>query len=289
MNGPDVVIIGAPRSGTNMLRDVLTGLPSFTTWPCDEINLVWRHGNRDHPSDELTATQATPVVRAYIQRQFDKARRRYGGPVVVEKTCANSLRVEFVRAVKPGARYVFITRDGLDAAPSAMERWDAPFDLRYSAAKARFVPPGDVADYGVRFVANRLRRRQGRTPDTGMVGRWWGPRPDDAAELMATRPLDEICMTQWSRCVEASLRGLAGLPDDQLHHVRYEEFVARPQDGLRALLGFLGRAEEYDERAVAAVSARSVGKGRRSLAEDARARLNAVGGETLTRLGYELG
>mgnify|MGYP003707167185 CR=1 FL=1 len=286
MSDQDVIIIGAPRSGTNMLRDVLTGLTGFTTWPCDEINLVWRHGNRDHPSDELTAAHATPEVREYIRRQFDKARRRYDGPVVVEKTCANSLRVEFVRAVKPDARYVFITRDGLDAAPSAMERWDARFDLRYTAAKARFVPPGDVPYYGVRFVANRLRRRQRLA---GKVGHWWGPRPADAAELMATRSLDEICMAQWSRCVEASLRGLAGLPEDRLHHVRYEDFVARPQEGLRTLLGFLGRPEAYDESAVAAVSALSVGKGRRSLDAATRKCLNAVGGATLTGLGYELG
>ncbi len=60
--------------------------------------------------------------------------------MVVEKTCATSLRVEFVRAVLPDAKYVFITRDGLDAAASAMERWHAPLDLRYTAAKARFVP-----------------------------------------------------------------------------------------------------------------------------------------------------
>ena len=40
-----VVIIGAARSGTNMLRDVLVKLPGVGTWPCDEINYIWRHGN----------------------------------------------------------------------------------------------------------------------------------------------------------------------------------------------------------------------------------------------------
>jgi hypothetical protein len=283
---PDVVIIGAPRSGTNMLRDVLTGLPGFATWPCDEINLIWRHGNRAHPSDELAATHARPDVRRYVRRQFDRIRRRYAASVVVEKTCANSLRTEFVRTVKPEARFVLITRDGLDAAPSAMERWGAPFDLRYTAAKARFVPPGDVPYYGVRFVANRLGRRQ-ETP--GRVGHWWGPRTDDAAELMASRPLDEICMVQWSRCVENALRGLEGLPDDQLHHMRYEEFVTAPEEGLKALLAFLGRDPAFARAAVSKVSGGSVGKGRRALDDASRARLIEAGGATLTRLGYELG
>jgi hypothetical protein len=282
----DVVIIGAPRSGTNMLRDVLTELPDFTTWPCDEINLIWRHGNRSHPSDELTAAHATPKVREYVRRQFDKVRRGHDATVVVEKTCANSLRVEFVRAVKPDARYVLITRDGLDAATSAMDRWYAPVDLRYTAAKARFVPPADLPFYGARFVANRLRRAG---HDAGRVGRWWGPRTDDATALMDTRTLDEICMVQWSRCVENSLRGLEGMPNDQLHHVRYEEFVIHPEESLRALLDFLGRSESFDPAAIAGVSSSSVGKGRRSLDDATRERLNVVGGAALTRLGYELG
>ncbi len=139
MAGRDVVVIGAPRSGTNMLRDVLTSLRGFTTWDCDEINLTWRHGNRDHPDDELTPAHATPRVRRYVDSQFERVRGSGGGRVV-EKTCANSLRVEFVHAVRPAAHYVQIVRDGYDAAPSAVERWHAPFDARYTAARSCATP-----------------------------------------------------------------------------------------------------------------------------------------------------
>ncbi|MDN5869901.1 MAG: sulfotransferase [Nitrococcus sp.] len=37
-NYQPVVIIGAPRSGTNMLRYVLTPIPGVRTWRCAEIN-----------------------------------------------------------------------------------------------------------------------------------------------------------------------------------------------------------------------------------------------------------
>lgn len=282
----DIVIVGAPRSGTNMLRDVLTSLPGYATWPCDEINLVWRHGNRSRPSDELTPDLATAGVGRYIRGRFEHIRDRYDAISVVEKTCANSLRVEFVRRVKPDARYVFITRDGLDAAPSAMERWHAPFDVRYTAAKARFVPPNDLPYYGARFVASRIRRR---TPHSDAVTSWWGPRTDDAAELMRTRPLDEICMIQWRRCVEGSLRGLSGLPDDQLLHVGYEQFVRDPEAGLRELLDFLGSPELFDPSVVSGVSASSVGKGRAGLSADARERLTELGRPALQELGYAIG
>ena len=136
-----IIIVGAPRSGTNMLRDVLARVPDFASWPCDEVNLLWRHGNRSHPSDELRVEQATPQVGSFMQQQFERIAKKYSASTVVEKTCANSLRVDFVDACVPDARFVLITRDGIDAAASAMDRWNAPFDLRYTAAKARYVPP----------------------------------------------------------------------------------------------------------------------------------------------------
>jgi hypothetical protein len=285
----DVVIVGAPRSGTNLLRDVLTSLPGVTTWPCDEINLIWRHGNRQAPSDELGPELATPAVTSYIRRRFDRIRRPET-PYVVEKTCANSLRMSFVRAVLPHAKYVLITRDGLDAAASAMRRWDAPFDLRYTAAKARFVPVSDVVPYGVQYAAARLARRARRTQqDPDRPTGWWGPRPADYRTLMATHPLDEVCALQWQRCVDAATRDLAGLPDDQLFELRYEEFVREPVRHVAELgqfLGTPGAAGSIDHRILAGVSDRSIGKGRVALGADAVQRLQGLVASTLERLGY---
>lgn len=282
---PDVVIIGAPRSGTNMLRDVLTQLPGYSTWPCDEINLTWRHGNRDFPSDELGAEQARPEVQRYLRRQFDRVRE--GGGVVVEKTCASSLRVEFTHRVVPEARFIFITRDGYDAAASAMQRWHAPFEFAYTAAKVRWMPPMDLPYYGARFLTNRMRkRRAARGRATEKTVGWWGPKPHDWRELSETRPLDEVCLVQWQRCVEVAQRGLATIPPDQVHHVSYEEFVRDPEGGLREILGFLGTPAAYDASAVAGVSESSIGKGRNSFDAEALQRLGAVAGDVLEGLGY---
>ena len=284
MAGRDVVVIGAPRSGTNMLRDVLTSLRGFTTWDCDEINLTWRHGNRDHPDDELTPAHATPRVRRYVDSQFERVRGSGGGRVV-EKTCANSLRVEFVHAVRPAAHYVQIVRDGYDAAPSAVERWHAPFDARYTAKKLRYAPPGDVAHQGVRFVRDRWRKRRDREAGTGQG--WWGPKPHDWRELTRTLPLDEISLTQWVRCVDLAEQGLAGIPAEQVHRVRYEEFVADPTAGLRDLLAALDAADSFDAAAVAGVRASSVGKGRVALSPEQHQRFAVIAGPTLDRLGYD--
>ena len=280
----NVVIVGAPRSGTNMLRDVLSTLPGVATWPCDEVNLLWRHGNRAEPSDELTPAMARPRVAGYIRARFDRIHTRYDAHTVVEKTCATSLRVEFTRAVLPEAKYVFITRDGIDAAASAAEQWHATFDLRYTAAKARFVPLSDVPYYAARFLANQVRRRQPAAE--GGVGTWWGPRPRDFRELMRSHPLDEICAIQWQRCVDASTRGLDGLSSDQLLHVGYEDFVTDPATELVRITDFLGLSGFDAGAAVRGVSNRSIGKGRSSLGPESVARLEQLVGSSLRSLHY---
>ena len=77
------------------------------------------------------------------------------------------------------------------------------------------------------------------------------------------------------------------VPDDQVHMVSYESFVRDPETELRDILAFLGREKAYDQRAIASVSASSVGKGRAGLGDDSHRRLSALGAETLKRLGYD--
>ena len=153
-----LIIVGAPRSGTNMLRDMLAKLPGVGTWPCDEINYIWRHGNVRYLSDVFSPDMATPRVVSYIQRQFDDFAGKNSLRVLVEKTCANSLRIGFVDKVVPDAKYIFIVRDGLDAVGSAMIRWRAELDFVYLLKKARYVPLSDLPYYAFRYFWNRVYR-----------------------------------------------------------------------------------------------------------------------------------
>lgn len=266
-----VVIIGAGRSGTNLLRDLLCALPGFATWPCDEINPIWRHGNAAHPSDELPPERATPRVCRYIRGRFRRLARRSGAAFVVEKTCANSLRVPFVAAVLPEARFVFIRRDGVDVVHSAMQRWTASFDLLYTLRKARFVPLSDLPRLGVQYVANRLRRlvsRQERLPS-------WGPRLEGMDELVAGHDLDEVCAIQWRRCVDRAEAALDRLPGERVHRLAYEGLVADAAGELASICRFLGApaSDVRIQEIVEVVSDRSVGKGRRELDEATIARI----------------
>jgi hypothetical protein len=282
---PNVVIIGAPRSGTNILRDVLTSFDRVGTWPCDEINYIWRHGNVRFPSDEIPPERATPAVAHYIRGKFDALRKSLDLDVVVEKTCANSLRVPFVDRVIPDARYVYIYRDGIDATGSAKLRWTAELDLPYLARKVRYVPPTDLPYYGLRYFGNRIHRAF--SPDKRLA--FWGPKLADMEQILLAHTLNEVCALQWQRCVENAERAFGTMAAERVLRVRYEDFVRQPMENLRRVLEFVGvgASDEQLRAATRKVSGSSVGKGRQALGAEEVGRLDALVGSTLRRLGYD--
>jgi hypothetical protein len=279
-----LVIIGAPRSGTNMLRDVLTSFDGICTWPCDEINYIWRHGNVRYPSDEIPAERATPVIQNYIQQRFNHIQKKYSADVVVEKTCANSLRVPFVDAVVPSAKYIFIYRDGIDATGSAKERWTAKLDIPYILEKVRFVPKADLPYYGLRYFWARVYRLISREKRLA----FWGPALDNMQDILQNHTLNEVCALQWQRCVDNAEKAFSEMPADKVVRVRYEDFVRQPEQELTRILKFMGKEIEPDvvAKAVEGVSPCSLGKGRHALGEQEVENLEALVGETLKRYDY---
>lgn len=282
-----VIIIGAPRSGTNMLRDVLTQLPRVGTWPCDEINYIWRHGNVRYPTDEFVPEQARTDVSSYIRKEFKKLAERRGLETIVEKTCANSLRVRFIDQILPDAKYIYIVRDGIDAAASARKRWRAKLDIPYLLRKARYVPSSDLPYYASRYFANRLYRLFSHEQRLA----YWGPVISNTQELLKEYTLPEVCALQWQRCVERADEDFSRIVPGRICKVTYETFVASPATELRRIAHFMGYElnDTETEKLVTKVSANSLGKGRKVLGEETVTKLEKLIGQTLQQHGYNSG
>lgn len=269
-----IIIVGAGRSGTNMLRDSLCSMNGFETWPCDEINYIWRHGNIRHPSDRFTELEARTEVKQFIVRSFEKLEKVSKASYVVEKTCANSLKVPFINTVFPQARYIFIVRDGRDAACSAMRRWKASLELRYILKKVRYVPRGDMPYYGTRFVMNRLQKLLSREKRLA----FWGPLYPGMMNDLRKDTLLEVCAKQWRECVETAARDLSKLDQRNVYKMQYEHFVKNPADEMKQIVRFIGAEipEKDIMRSVVHVASHHVGKFRQNISEENFIRLNAI-------------
>jgi len=284
LNFTPLIIVGAPRSGTNMLRDVLCQLDGINTWPCDEINYIWRHGNVRSASDEFSKSMARPQVKSYIRNKFIRFAFKQNSDFVVEKTCATSLRVPFVEEILPEAKYIFLVRDGLDVVGSARLRWRASLDLGYILKKVQFIPASDIPFYGLRYVANRIYKFLSRKKRLF----YWGPQFSGLEEALEKYSLEEVCALQWQACVEGAEKAFLVMPEDKVMRVRYEDFVCQPENELNRILKFIGKDIEAEKvvNGVKNVSDRSIGKGRKALGDRETSNIEAILKDTLKRYDY---
>ena len=210
-----IVIIGAARSGTKFLRACLGASRNVAEIPYD-VGYIWRYGNENHPDDALSAAQASDEAIRYIRGQILDAK----APCVLEKTVANSLRVEFVQRVFPEARFVHLVRDGREVVASALRQWQAGTDWRYLLRKMRSFPLRNYR-YGIWYALNKLR---GLGSGRGVAV--WGPRYPGIDADVRERGVPYACARQWHESVAHSMRGLAGIAPEQQMEVRYETLVA---------------------------------------------------------------
>jgi hypothetical protein len=214
-----VILLGAPRSGTSFLADVLGAHPDVALLV--EPRLSWRYGNDDR-SDQFRPVDARPEVIDHIHDRFAAFVEQRGARRLVEKTPANALRPHFVDAVFPDARYVHITRNGWASVPSISAFWErrgAGVDARQARKLRRRLAEADVRQLrfyvreGVRRIAGPVTRR---TP-------LYGPRLAGLQAIVDELGRLEAAALQWRTCVEQAAAFGRSLPDGRYLELRLED------------------------------------------------------------------
>lgn len=281
-----IVLIGAARSGTKILRDSLAAGLGVPAVPYD-IGYVWRHGNESRSDDCLAPGDIKPRTRRLVGRFLAGYADSDGR--VVEKTVGNTLRVRFVSDLLPQALFVQVIRDGVQVAASAREEWQAPHDFGYLAAKARHFPLRLVPNYGRKFAYNntvgRWRASQGH--DSAHTSTW-GPRYPDIDRDLAQGGLLTVTARQWRESVETAARDLATIPQ-RVVTVRYEDLLTDPEPVLEKLVEAVsGKVDGARLQAAAAmIHTGSSRDARQTLAVDERDLLKGEIGYLLEDLGYD--
>ena len=206
-----VFIIGAPRSGTSVLYSVLRSAPVFAHWP-GEAHEIWEADYhpalRGWDSNLLTAADVDPKAAQRIRRAFflvAGSRRR-----LIDKTPRNALRVSFVDAIFPNARYVHLVRDGRENVNSLINAWRTP---RYRTYRL---------PHGIE----------------GVDQEWWKFVLYPGWQEDSGGPLEVVCARQWAASNEHALRDLEAVGDRAVR-ARYEDLVDEPETEVARVLEFL--------------------------------------------------
>jgi hypothetical protein len=210
---PDpVFVVGCSRSGTTITYETLAAAPQFRKFGW-EIPQFWDGlygplSNGWH-SEAASAEHAHPEHRDAAFRYFFQ---RLGRGWVLDKTCINVMRIPYLHALFPQAKFVFIQRDGRDNISSMMDGW-----------------------------------RYGRTDGDFHLSKFFGPFPepvaindgefDDWAFFLAPdwqeynhASLEEVCAFQWLSANRLALAAKQFIPSDQWIHLRYEDIFKKPVD-----------------------------------------------------------
>ena len=246
---PPVIILGAARSGTKLLRALVAATGQYAVVPYD-VNYIWRYKNESYPHDALALPQQTEGTRTFVRRYlprcavgqaFQPARNYSPQPEIaaprtfVEKTVSNILRIPFVKSIYPQAKFIAIIRDGRDVVESAERCWRQSPSAGYLLAKLRTFPWRHCAPYAWK-VAARTVRRQLRV-DSHL--RSWGPRYPGIDNDLRTRSLLEVCARQWLACIEHYERSRQVFVPHQLLELQYEDLIHSSTTATIRLCNFL--------------------------------------------------
>lgn len=222
-----ILIIGAPRSGTHMIFRVLGKSSELAHWRPSEAHEVWEAdhhpAHRGWESNVLEGSDASPESIRRIRREFllvAGTRKR-----LLDKNPRNVLRIGFIEAVFPDARYIFIKRDGRDTINSLINAWRGDRYRTYELAEPHSIPGADP--------------------------KWWkfvlypGWRED------ASGPLETVCAKQWLISSEHLLKAQQTIPSERWIEVPYEDYIADPVVETERIGKWLGVPFDDDVRAAA--------------------------------------
>ncbi len=211
-------LIGCGRSGTTVLGRMISRHP--TVRYLFEPNARW--AVVDPRTDFLQLYVPGParvmmgaeLVSASTRARFQATFRPYGRKVLVDKSPTNSLRVDYLEELAPGALYVHILRDGVDVARS----------ISTLAAQTVYYPGGRMLNswWGINDVKWSLLARDARIAGY------------DICNLDELESSEQRGAYEWLVTVSEIARAKNHL-GHRLCEVRYADLLANPEDVLRRI------------------------------------------------------
>jgi hypothetical protein len=299
-----VFIVGSPRSGTTVLGEILDRHERICQWY--EPYFVWDKKFRYASHDQRSEKDATPDVKKQIFADFSRYRKDSENRIIVDKSPRNSLKIPFVRAIFPSARFIHILRDGRDATLSIHKEWQRRINIVSDRSRAGAFNYGNalkvIGQWLKRqpFLRDRMRalwfethghlidrsRHLNRRRWNGRVG--WGPRFPDWESTLESHTLLQFNAFQWLSCTESILREWPSIPGDRKLELRYEQMITDGPEAIDRVLDFLGlQADRNFYERIPKLNSGNSGKWREGFTLEQAAQIAPIITSRLCSAGYE--
>lgn len=205
---PDpVFLVGCSRAGTTVSYETLAASPALRSIGYEIPQFwdsLWGPHHNGWASEAATAADAE---HSHRDRALAHFHARLGAGRVLDKTCINVLRIPYLNALFPRARFVFIHRDGRDNVNSLIEGWR--HDAHFGLTQFLGAPPCPVAI------------------ENGAFTEWSFFLPPGWREYNQAG-LAEVCAFQWVSANRLALEAKALIEPARWIQLRYEDIFERP-------------------------------------------------------------
>lgn len=219
---PPIFLLGNVRSGTSLMHDLFDLHPEVKSWY--EPRTIWTYADPGRRHDRFDESDATPKVVNYIRGRFLKYQERHGGLRVMEKTPSNLLRIPYVKAIFPEAKYIYLVREPLANISSSELLWHTPIHRGKLWRRIQETPKTQLHFHAARLFVDHARIRLLRKETLSV----WGVRYPGIYEDIRTMRVEEVIAKQWVACSRQARADLEDAAPGSVLYMRYEDFVQDP-------------------------------------------------------------
>ena len=277
-----IFVVGVPHSGTTLVGKLITQDSDIAY--LDETNNIWMWGNANRADDVLTEANLNPKISKHIQQKITAQLIQSGKSRICDKTPRNCLRLPFIHAIFPDAKFIHLIRDGRAVMRSLEHNFNPPKKVIFSEAKVRLkrVSIFELHLYFHRF-GSLFKSLFGNS-----IG-YWGARPPGWSQWIDHYSSYEIAAKQWVETIEIAIQSGRILPPENYLEIHYEKLVNSPYQEIRKITDFadISDSELIVEYSKQIINPDPFSKWRSILNSSTLAEVREIMEPTMNKLGYD--
>ena len=256
-----IFVVGAPRSGTHLLGSILSN--NIEAVYLNEVNDYWKKAfnlKYDYSNKKTIAYRQRINIIKYYKKMLPINSK---GKTIIDKTAANSLRINLLADIFPSAKFIHIIRDGRDVAESIKKKCYGDGRKVTKNIKAPRTSVMSKSQFLIREIREKFSKGLKYNFYLGDLQRKlyfvfklfgvlktnkWGCDYPNAHYYYNNKDLIEYGVQMWAFCVTTARNSWTNISaTNSFYELKFEDLISNPESTIHDVLCFI-EGEEYYKR-----------------------------------------